>query len=253
MWHQQQCQWCQWQKVILHLFLIALTWGMQWCQWWHHQHHMKLKPTPVASHDQKSNFAPHFSCLNILNAVISMMMLMASCDTDACVNSIKLPQSDVSPHFSCLDLRNVMMPLITPSASQDVRASPNGVTWQKVIINILITWPKDCNGNIDSAVHITWYWHQCSCIRWHQHQCQWYHVMLMMMSVVSHDKKKIQAFELMRVLKCYISTEQWLLTYFRQAFTRHTAYILQVWMMLLISVFITDLDVLVGTSDVLLM
>ena len=75
--------------------------------------------TPLASHGTdattchhltKSHVAPYFSYLNLCYAVVPLMMLMSSCDTDASVSGIKLPNSHVAPHFDCLSLRSEMVP-----------------------------------------------------------------------------------------------------------------------------------------------
>ena len=58
---------------------------------------MMLTPMPVVSFHAdangvtwpKSHLAPHFSCHKLWNAVMSLMMLLASCDTDASANVIK--------------------------------------------------------------------------------------------------------------------------------------------------------------------
>ena len=56
------------------------------------------------------HFISTASCLNIRNAIVQLMMLLAAYDPDASANGIKLPQSNVAPHFSCFDLRNAMVP-----------------------------------------------------------------------------------------------------------------------------------------------
>ena len=37
-------------------------------------------PVVIVSHDQKSHVAPHFSCLNLRNAVVPFTMPSTSCD-----------------------------------------------------------------------------------------------------------------------------------------------------------------------------
>ena len=54
-------------------------------------------------------------------------MLSASCDTnDAMVSHEQ--KSNVTPHFSCLDLRNAVVPFKMPSALHNASGSVNGVT-----------------------------------------------------------------------------------------------------------------------------
>ena len=57
-----------------------------------HQCYRTLMPTPMALHDYKSHVAPHLNCLSLWNAMVPLMMLLASCDTDASENGIKLPK-----------------------------------------------------------------------------------------------------------------------------------------------------------------
>ena len=39
------------------------------------------------------------SCLNLRNAFVPLMMLLATQDTDACANGTELPQNNVAPHI----------------------------------------------------------------------------------------------------------------------------------------------------------
>ena len=107
---------------------------MQWCHsccW----HHVTLMPMVLASNFQKT-FAPYFSCLDLINAMVLLPILMALYDTRAGVNCITWPKSLCCTSF----------------------------WWY---------WPKEYHGSLDGAVQIIWCWHQCSGITWHQHQCQW--------------------------------------------------------------------------------
>ena len=71
-WH-----WCQWhqmiKKVILHLSLIVLTWEIQWFHWWSYHQHVVLTLVLMAYHDQWSPVAPHFSFLDLRNAVVALI------------------------------------------------------------------------------------------------------------------------------------------------------------------------------------
>ena len=97
---------------------------------------------PIASHHKMSHAAHHFSCLNLGNAVVPLMILLASCDTDASANGIKWPTSHVG--WNC----TIFMPL----ASCEASASANSIKWSKehvashFILTIYnangITWPK---------------------------------------------------------------------------------------------------------------
>ena len=94
-WHW--CQWCNMtKKVKLHLISIVLLWKMQWFHSCFHQHHVVLTLTP---HDQESNVAHHFNCLDLKKAMLPFLMLLALCDGSAnggtwpkesCCNSFQL-------------------------------------------------------------------------------------------------------------------------------------------------------------------
>ena len=43
---------------------------------------------PVESQDLKGDVAPHFKCLDLRNVIMSLMMLMASCEVDTNGSSI---------------------------------------------------------------------------------------------------------------------------------------------------------------------
>ena len=62
----------------------------------------------MASHNQEIHAVPHFSCHNLRNAMVPLMMLLASCDTDVSAIEIKQPESHVTPYLNCLDLRNAI-------------------------------------------------------------------------------------------------------------------------------------------------
>ena len=91
--------WCWYQ-------CSGITWHQQQCQW----HHLMLILISVASHNKESLVAPHFSCLDLRNTVVILMLLLAWCDTDVSANGMKWPKSYVAPNLNCLDLRNVMLP-----------------------------------------------------------------------------------------------------------------------------------------------
>ena len=104
---------------------------MQCCHWWHHWHHMILMHTPKASYDLKCHVGLHYSCLSLLNVVMPFSMLLASCNTDAGANGIKLWKSHIAPHFDCFNIRNAIVPSTILSTSYDARACTNSITWPK--------------------------------------------------------------------------------------------------------------------------
>ena len=80
---------------------------------------------------KKVIFAPHFNDLNLRNAIVPLMMSLASCDTDAgwhpvmpvAMAIVSPDQNDVSLQFDCLDLRNVMVSLTILMASYNANIS----------------------------------------------------------------------------------------------------------------------------------
>ena len=56
------------------------------------------------------------------------MMLLAAHDTDVSAYGIKLPQSHVAPHFKCLDLINAKLPFTMPLAACDANSVVSGIT-----------------------------------------------------------------------------------------------------------------------------
>ena len=114
----------------------------------------------------KNHVASHFICLNIRNAVVPLMMLLASCDIDVSASDIKWLKCHVAPHFKCLDLRNGMLPLTTLSAWCHFWCQWFHMT-KSCYTSFLSSWPKEYIDSIGSAVQITC-WHQRSCIIWHQ-------------------------------------------------------------------------------------
>ena len=54
--------------------------------------YVTVMPTQMTSHDQKSNVAPHFNCLGLWKAMVSLTSLLASCD---------VPKKNyAAPHFN---------------------------------------------------------------------------------------------------------------------------------------------------------
>ena len=106
---------------MLHLILVILTQGMQWCHWCCCWSQVMPIPEPVVSHDQKSH---------------------------------------VAPHFSFLDLRNAMVPVMTPLASCHTNTNTNGIPWIKKssCISFWLSWPNKWNSTMDCTVIM---WHCC--------------------------------------------------------------------------------------------
>ena len=67
---------------------------------------------PMMKHGQTNLVVPHFSCLGLNDALVSLMTLSESHDANTGANGVALPKSHVVSHFDYLDLRNAMMPLM---------------------------------------------------------------------------------------------------------------------------------------------
>ena len=80
-------------------------------QYWQ-QHHVMM---PVVSHD-KNNIALPFNYLDLRNAMISLLILLAPSDAKAGSSGITWPKH-VRPHCDHLDIGNAMIPLTMPLAS----------------------------------------------------------------------------------------------------------------------------------------
>ena len=79
----------------------------------------------MASHDQKSHFASHFTCLDLNNVSVPLTTLLASCGTNNSASNISDQKSHVTPHFDHLNLRNAMVLLMKPSGKYDTDANPS--------------------------------------------------------------------------------------------------------------------------------
>ena len=108
-------------------------------------------------------------------------MPLVSCDADASINGVTWPKGHVAPHFSCLDVRNAMLPLMMQSASCDTNDiilpkvscgtsfwsawckeyndaihaddGANDITWpnKSCITSFWSTWKFECSCTIDDA------------------------------------------------------------------------------------------------------
>ena len=118
--------------------------SIMWCWHWHQWHHIN-----------KSHVPPHFTCLDLWNAMVALILSSTSYDAQCkcqwhhitkmscCTicwsswpkvcngvidDSLHWPKNFVAPHFTCLYLRNAMAPLMTLLTSLDANAGANGVT-----------------------------------------------------------------------------------------------------------------------------
>ena len=114
--------WCEWHHMTYKGMLISF-----WLSWVKEYNDAiddtinisDLMPVPVlmTSHGKKGHVVPHFDYLDPRNAVMSLLMHLAACDTDAGINGIVWLKYHVTPHFNSLEIRNVMVPLTMSSAS----------------------------------------------------------------------------------------------------------------------------------------
>ena len=67
----------------------------------------------------------------------------------------------------------------------------NWIRWPKksCCTSFWLSWPKECNSTIDNSIGIMWCWVCCQWITYFQHWCQWCQLMLMLVSMASHDQR----------------------------------------------------------------
>ena len=124
---------------------------------------------PMASHEQKHHVAPHFSCFNVKNAMVPLMMPLALCDSNASAKASNYQRSCLIP-FGLPWHKECHGAFLVPLVSCDAKTSANGITWQKrsyfthLILIILRQQMQLCH--------------------W---QCYWHHMILMLVPVASND------------------------------------------------------------------
>ena len=121
--------WCQCEHQMYHLTIkvmlqLILTKQMQWCHWWYHWHHMIPMLVPVALTWQKCHVASHFHHYDLTNAMVPLITLFASCDTDKSIHGITKPKELCYTLFQS-------------------------------------SGPNELIGAIDNAIDIIWCWCQC--------------------------------------------------------------------------------------------
>ena len=103
----------------------------------------------------------------------------------------------IAPHFSCLDLGNAVVPLMMPSTWCDADMYQRHHMTKKVLLHLIsIACPKKCNGAIDT-VGIMWCWSQwfhmtkrdMLYIILFVFTCSWYHATLIMILMALCDTK----------------------------------------------------------------
>ena len=146
-------------KVMLHLILIILTKGMQWCHWWCCLHCLIWILTPVMSHCQIHDVAPHFKYLGLRNAMVPLTILLACYGADTTANGV--------------NVQKVILYLILIVFTYGIQwylFNTISIMWcqQKCqcCTTFWLSWLKKCSSAIGEAIDITWYW--C----W----CQWHHM-----------------------------------------------------------------------------
>ena len=75
---------------------------------------MILMLVAIAPDDQKDHVATQFDCLELKNAMVLLMVPLASPDINVGAHCTISPQSHVLPHFNYFDLRKAMVLLMMP-------------------------------------------------------------------------------------------------------------------------------------------
>ena len=85
----------------------------------------------IRSHDQKSDFAPHFNYCEPRKAMMILTKLLESCDANNSTRGVI--DKKVMMHFILvvIDLRNARVLYVTPLTSLDNDANTNEITVQK--------------------------------------------------------------------------------------------------------------------------
>ena len=128
---------------------------------------------PLSSHDgdagvkgitwPKTSCSSPFDYLNLKSGMVSLMTMLAWCDTYTSANGITWPKELCCTTCYYLDWRIAVLPLMIPLASHDV--DTNGITWVKTdVAFFLSSWPRKWKSAIDDTVSTMWQWHQH---QWH--------------------------------------------------------------------------------------
>ena len=119
----------------------------------------------LASHDtnagasgitwSKSHVIPHFNHIDLQNAMVLLVMLAQMASHDQ--------KGNFAPHFNCLDLRNAMVPLTMLLASCDTSAIASGFTWPKksCCTSFWLSYTKKWMLPLTMLFGIRWHWCQC--------------------------------------------------------------------------------------------
>ena len=176
MWHLSQCHWHHMMKKFI-LTSFQFSWlgkcsgsiddsiSIIWC--WH--------LTPMASHNEESDVTSDYNCLDLRNAMVPQIMVLALCNAgvndviwpkEACCLSsqLSLPK-EIS--VAIYDAVAIMWQwcwskwhYVTPTSvvSCDASASGNCVIRPKksCCIYFLLPWPKEWNGDIENADSTMW-------------------------------------------------------------------------------------------------
>ena len=142
--------WCPWhhltlashdQKVMCHFLLSVLD--------------LRNEVVPLTSHNASASETFNFISIIFTYAITihTMPTLVPMVSHDQ--------KGHTEPHFSCLDLRNAMMLLTILLALHDADASIHGVTWSKsqCCMSFQLGWAKEkkeWNGSINHTISITW-------------------------------------------------------------------------------------------------
>ena len=82
----------------------------------------------MASHDKKSDVAPHFNCLDLTSVIVPFMIPSVWCESTLVPMALHDPKKSFVPHFSYLDLTDVVVVFKLPLALHDADAGVTGIT-----------------------------------------------------------------------------------------------------------------------------
>ena len=128
----------------------TITWHQHWCQWHH------VMPMLMVSHHQDGHVTPHFSYLDIMNAVVAYFMPFLLCLANICVSNIRWWKSYIALHLEYFDLMYEIVPFTLLLALCDTNTGASDMTWPKKVLLHLIWsfWGNKCNHAIENAISV---------------------------------------------------------------------------------------------------
>ena len=93
--------------------------------------------------------------IGLRHAVVPLIMPFASYDTDTNTNGIMWPKCHIAPHFSCLNLMNAIADTIG-NMWHWCQCHWCQITKKSCCIWFLLSWPTKFNGATENTIGITW-------------------------------------------------------------------------------------------------